>query len=69
MLQYAGQAHAQILDALDTYVSDEQWDAIQADTFPADALRAEMARTAAERPAPTARASYFPGWHGITEIA
>ena len=58
MLLYAGQAHAAILDAMDTQITDEQWEKIQASAFPIDA-----------KPAPTAPlGAYFPGWHGVAEL-
>lgn len=56
MLRYAGQAHAQILDAMDTQVSDEEWEAIEASATPLTAKPVEV------------RHLYFPGWHGVTEL-
>lgn len=58
MLPYAGQAHAEILDAMDTQISDEQWDEILASVEPVSA-----------RPAPAPQlGAYFPGWHGVAEL-
>jgi hypothetical protein len=56
VLPYAGRTHAEILDAMDAQISDDQWDEIEASAQPIDAR-------------PTALpGGHFPGWHGITEL-
>ncbi len=56
MLTYSGQAHAEILDAMDTQISDEQWEDIENSATPIEAKPIQV------------RPTYFPGWHGVTEL-
>jgi hypothetical protein len=56
MLPYAGRTHAKILDALDTQISDEEWNEIEASAQPINARPTGPLGT------------HFPGWHGITEL-